>query len=171
MKKMLLTVSVLIFIIIAFSVSGNFAQEKAVKAEKAMTASKDALQKNVANQFKKHCATSGCHRGQFPKKKLNLESDKFFDAIVDVPSLQIDTLKLVDTKAPEKSYLLMKIKGDKGIVEDRMPIDAPPMKAEEIAVIEQWIFSLQASETMETKPALPTDVEKKTLDKVKKLKK
>lgn len=171
MKKMLLPVLILIFIFIGFSVSGNFAQEKIVKAEKALSASKDALQKKVAVTFKNHCATSGCHKGQFPKKKLNLEPDKFYDAIVDVPSLQIDSLKLVDTKSPQKSYLLMKIKGDKGIVEDRMPIDAPPLKAEEIEAIEKWIVSLKASETMETKPAPPSGVEKKTLDKIKKLKK
>jgi hypothetical protein len=171
MKKMMLPVLILIFIFIGFGVSGNYAQEKIVKAEKAMAASKDALQKKVAIEFKNHCAVSGCHKGQFPKKKLNLEPDKFYDAIVDVPSLQIDSLKLVDSKSPKKSYLLMKIKGEKGIVEDRMPIDAPPMKAEEIEVIEKWIVSLKASETMETKPAPPSGVEKKTLDKIKKLKK
>jgi len=149
MKKKMLPILILIFSFIVFDASRNFAQDKAVKAEKAITASKDALQKKVATEFKNHCAISGCHKGQFPKKKLNLEPDKFYNAIVDVPSLQIDTLKLVDTKSPEKSYLLMKIKGEKRIVGDRMPEETPPMKPEEIEVIEKWIQSLQASATGE----------------------
>jgi hypothetical protein len=164
MKKMLAPILALTFTFIIFRVSENFAQDKTVKAEKAMTASKDALQKKVANEFKNHCAVSGCHKGQFPKKKLNLEPDKFYAAIVDVPSLQIDSLKLVDTKSPEKSYLLMKIKGEKGIVGDRMPEEAPPMKPEEIEVIEKWIQSLQASATGKNKPQ-KLDVGKEGMEK------
>ena len=65
------------------------------------------------------------------------------EALIDVNSLQIDSLKLVDTKNPEKSYLLMKVRGDKGIVDQRMPVDAPPLKAEEIEVVEKWVASLK----------------------------
>jgi len=161
MRKMMLTMLVLFFIFIGLSMSGNFAQEKAVKAEKALAASNDALQKKVATEFKNHCAVSGCHKGQFPKKKLNLEPEKFYDAIVDVPSLQIDSLKLVDTKSPERSYLLMKIKGEQGIVGDRMPIDAPPLKAEEIEVIEKWIQALKATATDEKALEKPKTGEKR----------
>ncbi len=132
------------------------AQEKSVGEKQ-----KEELQKKVTTIFKKHCATSGCHRGQNPKKKLHLEADKFVAATVDVPSLQIDSLKLVDTKSPEKSYLLMKVKGTKGIVGDRMPEEAPPLKAEEIAAIEQWIRSLQPSTPSEGIEKIP-DAEKKS---------
>lgn len=118
------------------------------------------LQKQVTSIFKKNCATSGCHRGQNPKKKLHLEADKFVAAIVDVPSLQVDSLKLVDTKNPEKSYLLMKVKGTKGIVGDRMPEEAPPLKGEEIAAIEQWIVSLTTAPPSEGIAKVP-EAEKK----------
>lgn len=126
------------------------AQEKSVPGKQQAE-----LQKQVTTIFKKHCATSGCHRGQNPKKKLNLEVDKFVAAIVDVPSLQVDSLKLVDTKNPEKSYLVMKVKGAKGIVGDRMPEEAPPLKAEEIAAIEQWIISLTAAPPSEGTEKVP----------------
>lgn len=132
------------------------AQEKSTPEKQ-----KEDLQKKVTTIFKKHCATSGCHRGQNPKKKLNLEADKFVAAIVDVPSLQVDSLKLVDTKNPEKSYLLMKVKGTKGIVGDRMPEEAPPLKGEEIAAIEQWIVSLTAAPPSEGIEKVP-EAEKKS---------
>jgi mono/diheme cytochrome c family protein len=115
-------------------------------AEKQPSAEQQKLTAQVAKIFEQSCATSGCHKGQFPKKKLNLEADKFAAAMVDVKSLQIDSLKMVDTKAPEKSYLLMKIRGDKGIIESRMPIDATPLKEAEIKAIEAWMKSLKVDE-------------------------
>ncbi|MBN2092834.1 hypothetical protein JW964_24650 [candidate division KSB1 bacterium] len=110
--------------------------------ENKLTPEQQKLTQQVAKIFEQNCATSGCHKGQFPKKKLNLETDKFVAAMVDVKSLQIDSLKMVDTKAPEKSYLLMKIRGDKGIIESRMPIDAPPLKDAEVKAIEAWVKGL-----------------------------
>ncbi len=100
------------------------------------------LQKQVATIFKQSCATAGCHKGKFPKKKLNLEEDKFVKALIDVPSEQIKSLKLADTKNPAQSYLLMKLKGEKGIIGDLMPVEAPPLKEEQILIIETWVFSI-----------------------------
>jgi mono/diheme cytochrome c family protein len=154
MRKLLLT-AVMAIVAVGLVIPIQ-AQEKS-KAEKQ----KEDTQKQVTALFKKHCATSGCHRGQTPKKKLNLEADKFVAAVVDVPSLQVDSLKLVDTKNPEKSYLLMKVKGTKGIVGDRMPEEAPPLKPEQIAAIEQWISSLQASVPSEGTKKVP-EAEKKS---------
>lgn len=114
--------------------------------KKKLAAELQKLTQQVAKIFEENCATSGCHKGQYPKKKLNLETGKFEVAIIDVKSLQIDSLKLVDTKAPEKSYLLMKIRGDKGIIESRMPIDAPPLKEAEIKAIDAWVKSLAVDE-------------------------
>ncbi len=114
--------------------------------EKKLTPEQQKLTWQVAKIFEQNCATSGCHKGQFPKKKLNLEADKFTAATVNVKSLQIDSLKIVDTKVPEKSYLLMKIRGANGIIESRMPIDAPPLKEAEIKAIEAWVKSLKVDE-------------------------
>ena len=149
MIKMIIPGLLIFFVTISFGFLGNFQQDKPDKQEEKKIVDKAKLQKKVTSVFKTHCAVSGCHKGKYPKKKLTLEEDKFFEAIVNVNSLQVDSLKLVDTKQPEKSYLLMKVKGTEGIVDDRMPIDAPPLVDEEIEVIEKWIQSLKITTTNE----------------------
>ena len=101
------------------------------------------LRQRVSGILRGSCATGGCHRGGHPKAKLNLEPGKFAEAMVNVPSRQIESLKLIDRANPQKSYLLMKIKGEKGIRGDRMPEHAPPMKEESVAIIEDWIRGLK----------------------------
>jgi hypothetical protein len=81
------------------------------------------------------------------EKKLDLEAEKMYAATVDVPSLQIETLKLVDTNDPEKSYLLMKIRGDEGIVHNRMPLNAAPLGSDDIKTIRLWIHALNILNT------------------------
>jgi hypothetical protein len=132
------------------------------RSQQRITAKKKSNdnQKQVIALFKKHCAISGCHQGQRPKKKLSLEADKFLADLIDVPSLQVDSLKRIDTKNPEKSYLLMKVKGTKGIIGERMPDELPPLKPEEIAAIEQWVQSLK-SVTPKTGTEKTPEVEKK----------
>jgi len=97
----------------------------------------------VSTIFKKSCSTSSCHRGTYPKLGLNLEPEVMLEATVDVPSSQVDTLKLIDTEQPEKSYLLMKVRGDEGIAGDIMPKYLPPLTKEEIDTIEKWIDTLR----------------------------
>lgn len=122
------------------------------------------LTAGVSEIFQQSCATAGCHRGQYAKKQLNLEADKFMTALVDVVSKQVDSLKLVDRTNPQKSYLLMKIRGDKGMLADRMPIDAPPLTSEALKTVEKWVQSLAtvaaAKVKKETPP--PSDSKKKT---------
>ena len=117
----------------------------------------DMLKANVAEIFTRDCATSGCHQGSLPKANLNLEKDAFIQSILDVPSRQINSLKLVDLQNPAASYLLMKIKGAEGIAKDRMPINAPPLKAADIELIDNWIKALAAAQsaTEETEPIKP----------------
>ena len=119
------------------------------------------LTARVDKIFQQSCAITGCHQGAFPKKKLNLESGKFFKALVDQPSLQADNCKLVDSEHPEKSYLLIKVKGDSGLVEARMPLDAPSLKSEEIKAIEDWVHSLKKVQEKK-KNGLPGTVGKKS---------
>lgn len=140
LKKIGITILILIIIMIfgLLHASNNSADTKAPNTT-ADTISIN-MEKQVATIFKQSCATAGCHKGKYPKKKLNLEEDKFLKALVDVPSEQIKSLKLVDTKNPTQSYLLMKIKGEKGIVGELMPIEAPPLKQDQIQLIETWVF-------------------------------
>ena len=139
---------------------GNCVENQQIEVKKDND-NKSKLQEKVASIFKKNCSVAGCHQGQYPKKKLNLEPDKFFNAIVDVPSLEVDSLKLVDTKNPESSYLLNKVKGETGIVGNRMPDDAPPLKEEEIEIIENWLFSL-AEKTEKKEDIILPDSKKKS---------
>ena len=103
------------------------------------------LQGGVKTILKRNCGVSDCHRGTYPRMNLNFEEDKFLKALLNIPSQEIPSLKLVDKENPEQSYLLMKIKGDKAIVGRRMPLDSPPLREGEIKIIEDWISSLTAA--------------------------
>ncbi len=102
-------------------------------------ATEGRLQEEVTTILKRNCSVSGCHRGTYPQMNLNLEKDKFLKSLFNIPSQEIPSLKLVDKENPEKSYLLMKIKGDKAIVGRRMPLDSPPLREDKIKTIEDWI--------------------------------
>jgi hypothetical protein len=117
----------------------------------------------VVTIFKANCATAGCHRGNHPKKDMSLEPDKFLSSTLDVASQENKNLKRVDTTDPEKSYLLMKIRGDKGIKGSRMPDEEPPLKKEDIKAIQDWIYCLRKSPAKDTeeKPAPPPESKKK----------
>ena len=105
-----------------------------------------ALASKTAEIFKRGCATSGCHAGAYPKARLSLEPEKMASAVENVPSRQIDTLMLVDTKAPQRSYLLMKVRGTEGIRGKTMPLGASALKAADIRTIELWAASLERSD-------------------------
>ncbi len=99
-----------------------------------------ALRAKTAALIDERCA--GCHGGKKPRMALNLEAGGLVEAVKDVPSRQIDSLMLVDTRSPKRSYFLMKIRGDKGIKGSRMPDDAPALSADEIRMIDRWIHGI-----------------------------
>jgi mono/diheme cytochrome c family protein len=92
--------------------------------------------KTLAQQ---RCA--GCHKGMFAPKGLKLDP-AHIAAILDKPSQEVPTLKIVDTTSPETSYLLKKVRRESGIKGKPMP---PPkaLTAEELQVIETWIAGLK----------------------------
>jgi hypothetical protein len=102
-----------------------------------------AVHEKTVSLIDERCA--GCHGGKKPRIGLNLEPEMLIVAVKDVRSRQIDSLKLVDTRMPEKSYFLMKIRGDKGIKGSRMPDDAPALSAGEINMIDLWIRFISGS--------------------------
>jgi hypothetical protein len=112
------------------------------------------LPKNVETIIRHNCSVSGCHQGKYPVMNLNYEPDKFLTAVLNVPSQEIPSLKLIDTNSPEKSYLLMKTRGDKDIAGKRMPLNYPPLKDEDIQIIQAWILSLKESGT-DTSRSMP----------------
>ena len=132
---------VLVFFSVLVSVSGA---ETARKVERAALSDsmRAALQVKAVAIFKRSCAVSGCHTGKHPEAKLVLDRAGMLKATKNVPSRQISSLMRVDTEKPEKSYLLMKIRGDAGIRGQRMPRGGLHLKNEEIKTIELWIRSL-----------------------------
>jgi len=83
-----------------------------------------------------------CHQGETPAAKLDLSKDKFEAALVNVASTEIDTLKLVDTANVRKSYLLMKLRADKRIRANPMPLRAPALESARINAVGVWITKL-----------------------------
>jgi hypothetical protein len=127
------------------------------KAEVQLDSAKAEMQHKAAAIFRANCAIAGCHRGEHPKKDLNLEPEKFLSFTVNVASQEKKDLKRLDTINPEESYLLMKIKGEKGFKGSRMPDEAPPLKKEEIEAIEDWIFSVKEAKVGSEKTTEPID--------------
>jgi hypothetical protein len=118
----------------------------------------------VAQIFEKNCSTSGCHQGRFPPMNLNLEKNQYKQSLVNVSSQELPYLKLIDTEDPEKSYLLMKITGNKAISGKQMPLNAPPLQERNVKIIETWIHNL-ISDALESIPVLTDIPQKKKLTK------
>jgi hypothetical protein len=100
-----------------------------------------------------------CHQGETPAAKLDLSRDKFESALVDVVSTEIDTIKLVDTAKVKKSYVLMKLRADKRIRANPMPLRAAALDFAKIKAVELWIMKLVNIATIKTTaPSLGTAV-------------
>ncbi len=143
---MKLKTRVFLFILVIFALTFVFSSEllPSKNRQKDYSAEdKNKLMNEVAGIFKQDCSKAGCHRGTHPPLNLNLERDKFLSSLLNVPSQEIPSFKLVDTENPGESYLLKKIKGDKAIAGKRMPLRASPLKEEEIKTIEDWTLSLK----------------------------
>lgn len=95
--------------------------------------------------IKRNCTSACCHTGKYPAVGLSLEPDRFPASVVGVASQEKPGSLIVDPAAPEKSYLLAKIKGEPGIVGVRMPAKQDPLSEADIQQIEGWIKSLAAN--------------------------
>ena len=93
----------------------------------------------VTSLLHKRCAV--CHKGKFPPQGLSWEAGKIASAI-DAPSREVAEMKIIDTAAPESSYVLKKVRGESGIKGSRMP-PSQALAADEIKVLETWILSLK----------------------------
>lgn len=94
---------------------------------------------DVATVFAKHCVD--CHKGQFAARGLSWEAPKI-EAAFDAPSREVPELKIIDTAAPESSYVLKKVRGEAGIKGKRMP-PGKALAPETIRVLEDWILGLK----------------------------
>jgi len=132
-----------IILIVGMSFAFSAAIQASLSPARDLSVSSMTGQEKVSQIFSQNCSISGCHKGSYPAMNLDLDKDKFLNSLLNVQSQELRELKLVDTENPEKSYLLMKIKGDEAIVGRRMPIDAPPLNEDDIQTIEDWIRGLE----------------------------
>jgi len=142
---------------LSFLAVAIFAQQPAAKDQSAALkdqgtvlsdSTRAALQTEVMTIVMQNC---GCHTGKRPDAKMLLAPAALLKSTVNVPSREIPSLMRVDPQYPEKSYLLMKIRGEKGIKGKRMPRGAAPLTSEDIQAIESWIASLSTTENPEQK--------------------
>jgi hypothetical protein len=86
------------------------------------------------------CASAACHSGSPPVAFPQLDAGAAYGAMVGVPSGQA-SMAIVDPGAPERSYLLYKLRGDAasaGGSGAAMPTDGL-LDADDVAAIEAWI--------------------------------
>lgn len=88
------------------------------------------------------CATSGCHAGPNARKGLDLTAETLYQAVVNVPSRDVPTLKLVQPGNPQQSYLFLKMVGGEGMKGKRMPRGNSTLTAQQIQVVADWISSI-----------------------------
>jgi mono/diheme cytochrome c family protein len=93
---------------------------------------------------------SVCHSGggsALPGSMDLSDAMASFASLVNVPSEQVTTLLRVKPGDPDNSYIVRKVEGAAGIVGDRMPLNGPPLSAEQIADLRSWIAAGAPSST------------------------
>lgn len=146
MRRSVITVMLLSTLVLAFlSVAeGAAAEVRSAADSTAVAPSLPELQARVGAIFKNSCAVSGCHTGRRAAARLSLEPKLLPGSVRNVQSREVKTLKIVDTVDPAKSYLLMKLRGAKGIKGERMPRVGPALKEPAMKTIIMWVQGLAA---------------------------
>ncbi len=109
--------------------------------------------KPVEAVVKNHCLEVGCHAGRYPAAGVSLDPDLAGLAAFDRPAQTNPSFKIIDPAEPEKSYLLMKLRGSAGIEGGRMPLRRDPLSEAEIKTIADWLAFLKSK--TETAQRLP----------------
>lgn len=153
--------SLLIFPVVVAAVIPLCAQEKPApaRADSAVVDSAIAdstaagpgrpagLKKKVIPIIRRSCSVAGCHEGKRPKAGLDLSGDDLGPTLLDVPSEQVKEILLIDSKDPDRSYMLMKVAGGKGIKGRKMPVgDVPALSAAENSLFADWVRSFGKAE-------------------------
>jgi mono/diheme cytochrome c family protein len=106
---------------------------------------------DVTALFARNCA--GCHKGRYPSGNLNLEPANV-PAAIDAPSRQAPSRKIIDSAEPEASYLLKKVRREKGITGKPMP-PGKALTEKEVGLLRGWIESLKQEWPAEDPPSSP----------------
>ena len=87
---------------------------------------------------------TGCHVGASAPKGLALDAPHAWDQLVNIPSVELSTMKRVQPGSTAQSYVYHKIFGDQAMVGGSgspMPIGAPQLSAIDLLNIQNWITS------------------------------
>jgi predicted CxxxxCH...CXXCH cytochrome family protein len=87
--------------------------------------------------FTPTCGTIACHSTIAQQEQLVLSTNAWANT-VNVPSVEMPSLKRVTPGDPSNSYLYRKITGS-GITGDRMPQSLPPLSDAQIKLVRDWI--------------------------------
>jgi hypothetical protein len=88
--------------------------------------------------FTPSCTTIACHDPLGQQSQMILTAGRAYANTVNVPSVEMPQLRRVEPGDPANSYLYRKIVGS-GITGDRMPLTAPPLSEQNIALVRDWI--------------------------------
>jgi hypothetical protein len=113
----------------------------------------------VQKIIKRSCAALGCHQGQFPAMAVGLETADQILAKIGLPSQGRPALKIIDADEPDKSYLLLKVNGDRSIKGRRMPLRGEKLTSEEVQALRDWIGTLKKLEADSDTPDRPFPAE------------
>lgn len=78
-----------------------------------------------AEIFTPNCDKAGCHDAASASGGMVLAAGRAYGEIVNVRSTENSTLDRIEPGSPERSYMVMKLRGDPGITGERMPLDQP----------------------------------------------
>jgi methionine-rich copper-binding protein CopC len=100
----------------------------------ALTADFASIQDHV---FTPICTV--CHAGGSAPQGLRLDATNSYALLVGVPSTEVPSILRVKPGDPDNSYLIQKLEGHAS-VGAQMPFGGPPLSADTIAAIRQWII-------------------------------
>jgi hypothetical protein len=94
-----------------------------------------------AQIFTPTCAKAGCHAGSTGGQEgLILDAGVSYNLLVNHAASENSTLDRVEPGDPDRSYLILKLRGDPSISGARMPFDGPPyLSSQQIEGIAAWI--------------------------------
>jgi hypothetical protein len=104
------------------------------------TSTQVTLSRDVQPIFEANCIFAGCHGASAPQLEQDLSSaQKTLASVVNVRSVEVDTLMRVKPGDSANSYLFQKISQDSPQVGTRMPQGFPPLSDTQIQLIQRWI--------------------------------
>lgn len=90
--------------------------------------------------FTPTCAKAGCHNADTAQEGLVLEAGRSYGLLVGRAASEQGSLARVEPGNPERSYMILKLRGDPSISGQRMPQDGPPyLTPDQIEGIAGWI--------------------------------